>query len=125
MHNGFFRVAACVPSVSVGDVAANTSSIISMIQTLERKSVELAVFPELCVTGYTCGDLFHNEALLDAASEAVQRIAAATKGLRITAVIGAPMLFRNRLFNTAFVVGDGSVKLTVPKTYLPNYNEFY
>ena len=78
MHNGFFRVAACVPSVSVGDVAANTSSIISMIQTLERKSVELAVFPELCVTGYTCGDLFHNEALLDAASEAVQRIAAAT-----------------------------------------------
>lgn len=125
MHNGFFRVAACVPSVSVGDVAANTSSIISMIQTLERKSVELAVFPELCVTGYTCGDLFHNEALLDAASEAVQRIAAATKGPGITAVIGAPMLFRNRLFNTAFVVGDGSVKLTVPKTYLPNYNEFY
>lgn len=125
MRNGFFRVAACVPPVRVADVRANTAAIIDMLHQLEQKEVELAVFPELCVTGYTCGDLFHSDLLIDAAGEAVREIAEATKNLRVNAVIGAPMMFENRLYNCAIVVGQGMTKLTVPKTYLPNYNEFY
>lgn len=125
MHHGFFRVAACVPSVKVADVKANTEAIIDMLRQLDRKGVELAVFPELCVTGYTCGDLFHNEALLDAAAKALQVIAEATRELRVHGVVGAPMLFDDKLYNCAIVVGQGMMKLTVPKTYLPNYNEFY
>lgn len=125
MHNGFFRVAACVPPVRVADVKANTDAIIEMIGTLEKKGVELAVFPELCVTGYTCGDLFHSEELIEAASAAVHRIAESTAKLRVNVVVGAPMRFHDRLYNAAFVIGQGMVRLTVPKTYLPNYNEFY
>lgn len=125
MHNGFFRVAACVPPVRVADVEANKLAIIEMIETLERKGVELAVFPELCITGYTCGDLFHSSSLLDAAGEALHAIAESTKDLKIQAVVGCPMIYDDRLYNCAVVVGQGMVKLTVPKTYLPNYNEFY
>lgn len=125
MRNGFFRVAACVPPIRVADVRANTAAIIDMLHQLEQKEVELAVFPELCVTGYTCGDLFHSDLLIDAAGEAVREIAEATKNMRVNAVIGAPMMFENRLYNCAIVVGQGMTKLTVPKTYLPNYNEFY
>ena len=125
MRNGFFRVAACVPPVRVADVRANAEAIIDMLRQLDRKGVELAVFPELCVTGYTCGDLFHNDLLLEAAGDAVREIADVTKTMRVNAVIGSPMLFDNRLYNCAIVVGQGMTKLTVPKTYLPNYNEFY
>jgi NAD+ synthase (glutamine-hydrolysing) len=96
-----------------------------MLQQMERRGVELAVFPELCVTGYTCGDLFHNDTLLDAAGDAIHEISEATKDLRVNAVIGVPMLFEDRLYNCAVVVGQGMMKLTVPKTYMPNYNEFY
>ena len=125
MRNGFFRVAACVPPVRVADMRANTDAIIDMLRQLDHKGVELAVFPELCVTGYTCGDLFHDDMLLEAAGDAVREIAEATKGMRVNAVIGAPMMYDNRLYNCAIVVGQGMTKLTVPKTYLPNYNEFY
>ncbi len=125
MRNGFFRVAACVPPVRVADVRANTDAIIDMLRQLDHKGVELAVFPELCVTGYTCGDLFHDDLLLEAAGDAVREIAEVTKGMRVNAVIGAPMMYDNRLYNCAIVVGQGMTKLTVPKTYLPNYNEFY
>jgi NAD+ synthase (glutamine-hydrolysing) len=125
MHNGFFRVAACVPPVKVTDVKANTASIIDLLHHLENRDVELAVFPELCVTGYTCGDLFHHVSLLDAAGNAIHEIAEATKNMKIQAVLGVPMLYDDKLYNCAVVVGQGMLKLTVPKTYLPNYNEFY
>ncbi len=125
MHHDYFRVAACVPPVRVGDVESNVSAIIDMLLELETRSVELAVFPELCVTGYTCGDLFHNSTLIDAANRGVNRIAEATKDLKINAIIGTPMYYEDRLYNCAVVVGQGMTKLTVPKTYLPNYNEFY
>ncbi len=125
MHNGFFRVAACVPPVKVADVKANTASIIDLLHHLENRDVELAVFPELCVTGYTCGDLFHHVSLLDAAGNAIHEIAEATKNMKIQAVLGVPMLYDDKLYNCAVVVGQGMLKLTVPKTYLPNYNEFY
>lgn len=125
MHNGYFRVAACVPPVRVADVDANKQAIIEMLQLLDRKGVELAVFPELSLTGYTCGDLFHSSALLEATGDAIHEIAQATKDLKIHGVIGAPMVFENRLYNSAIVVAQGMVKLNLPKTYLPNYNEFY
>lgn len=125
MHHDYFRVAACVPPVRVADVEANACAIIEMLGQLDSRGVELAVFPELCVTGYTCGDLFHNETLLEAAATAVSEIAEATKNMSVHAIIGAPMAFDERLYNCGIVVGQGMMKLTVPKTYLPNYNEFY
>lgn len=125
MHNGYFRVAACVPPVKVADVEANKLAVIDMLQNLDQKGVELAVFPELCITGYTCGDLFHSSLLLEGASEALHAIAEATKELKIHGVVGCPLLYEDRLYNCAVVVGQGMVKLTVPKSYLPNYNEFY
>ncbi|MDE6283150.1 MAG: NAD(+) synthase [Muribaculaceae bacterium] len=125
MHNGFFRVASCIPPVKVADPNANADAIIEMLHQADRKGVELAVFPELCVTGYTCGDLFHSELLVNTANDAVRRIADATSSLKVNAVVGVPMVFDNRLYNCAVVVGQGRIKLTVPKSYLPNYNEFY
>jgi NAD+ synthase (glutamine-hydrolysing) len=125
MHNGFFRVAACIPPVRVADVKANTAAIIDMLHQMDRRGVELAVFPELCVTGYTCGDLFHNDTLLSAAGDALTELVEATKELHVHAVIGVPMLYEDRLYNCAVVIGQGAMKLTVPKTYMPNYNEFY
>lgn len=125
MRHGFFRVAACVPPVKVADVEANASAIIDMLETLEHKGVELAVFPELSVTGYTCGDLFHNRLLISKASEALERIADATRDKRINVVVGAPMVYDTKLYNCGIVIGQGGIKMTVPKSYLPNYNEFY
>ncbi len=125
MRNGFFRVAACVPSVAVADVKANTDNIIYMIREAEKAGADLAVFPELSVTGYTCGDLFHNAALLDAADRALAEIARATEGLRVAAVVGVPLRHGPQLFNCGAVVARGRCPLIRPKQYIPNYNEFY
>lgn len=125
MKHGFFRVAACVPSVAVADVKANTAHIIYMINKAEEAGADLAVFPELCVTGYTCGDLFHNSALLDAAAEALAEIAEATRGLHVAAVVGIPLLRGPQLLNCGAVVAGGRCPLIRPKQYIPNYNEFY
>ncbi|MDE6527962.1 MAG: NAD(+) synthase, partial [Muribaculaceae bacterium] len=125
MDNGFFRVSAVVPHVTVADPAANARDIISMFGILEEEGVELAVFPELCVTGYTCGDLFHSSLLLDSAENALRQIAEATAGLHLTAVVGCPLRVGSGLYNCGVAVGGGRVLAVVPKTYLPNYNEFY
>ena len=87
MKSDFFRVAAAVPAVSIADPAANADSIIEQIRHLNDRQVDLAVFPELCVTAYTCGDLFHSSILLDASDEALRRIAQATEGLNIVAIV--------------------------------------
>ncbi len=125
MKHGFFRAAACVPSVAVADVKANTAHIIQMINKAEEAGADLAVFPELCVTGYTCGDLFHNAALLDAAGRALAEIAAATRGLHVAAVIGIPLRSGCMLLNCGALLADGRCPLIRPKQYIPNYNEFY
>jgi len=125
MKNGFFRVAAVVPPVVIADCRANAAAIISAIKTAGEKNVELAVFPELSVTGYTCGDLFHSSLLLDEASEALHAIAASTAGTHVTAIVGCPVKVGSRLFNCGVAVGEGRILAIVPKTYLPNYNEFY
>lgn len=125
MHNGFFRAAAVVPAVTVGDPAANADAIISHFAGLAARGVDLAVFPELSVTGYTCGDLFHSSLLLEASDAAVRQIALATGGLPLTVVAGAPVRLGNALYNCGIVAAGGKVLAVIPKTYLPNYNEFY
>ncbi len=125
MPDKFFRVAAAVPAVTVADPQANADSIISMLRSLDSQNVALAVFPELCVTGYTCGDLFHSSVLLEGARKALDTIARATASMSLTAVVGAPVLHNSRLYNCGIAIAAGKILMMVPKTYLPNYNEFY
>lgn len=125
MNNGFFRVAAVVPEVTIANPSANADAIIKAINELDAKNVDLAVFPELCVTGYTCGDLFHSSLLLDGAIAALHSIASATAQMHITAIVGCPVKVGAQLFNCGVAVTGGKIVAIIPKTYLPNYNEFY
>lgn len=125
MINGFLRVAAAVPPVNVADVKANVNAIISMASELDRLGVELCVMPEMCVTAYTCGDLFHSRTLLDSALKGVEAIAEASRQWNLDLVVGAPLEVDGVLRNCAIAIGEGKVKLVVGKHFLPNYNEFY
>lgn len=123
---GFVRVAACSPEVKPGDVEFNTGHIISQIQECADKCVDLALFPELSVTGYTCGDLFGQRLIVEQARKALDKIAEAVKDCRnIVAVVGAPVLRFNRLYNCGVVIGSTGIAGIVPKTYVPTYGEFY
>jgi len=122
---GFIRTAAAVPVVRVADTAANAKSVCELIDKAEEGGASLVVFPELCITGYTCADLFGQKRLLDGAKEAVFNVAAHTEGKEITAVIGAPVEWNDRLYNCAVAVGSGKILGIVPKIWLPSYNEFY
>jgi NAD+ synthase (glutamine-hydrolysing) len=122
---GFFRVAAAVPRVRLADVEYNKERICALIDKAENDQVSLLAFPELCVTGYTCADLFAQQKLIDAAEKAVAGIRNHTKGRYVTVIIGAPVRFRGRLYNCAIVIRNGNIKGIVPKIWLPNYAEFY
>lgn len=120
------RVASCVPAVSVADCKSNAEAIVAMLEELEPKKVQLAVFPEMCITAYTCADLFHNRELLGGAQRALERIVETTREQYSgVAVIGLPVEAEGALYNVACVVSHGSIQALVPKTYIPNYNEFY
>lgn len=123
MDYGFFRVAAAVPEVAVADTDSNARNIIRSIERLKQERVQAAVFPELCVTGYTCGDLFQQNLLLESAERSVAEIAAHCRS--ITAFVGVPVRIGSALFNCAAVLSDGKVAHLVPKTFIPNYGEFY
>lgn len=126
MKDGFLRVAAAVPPVYIADPAANASAIADLCAVLAAEDVELAVFPELSVTGYTCGDLFHTSPLLQGALDALRWLAEASREWKgLTAIVGAPLRHSNALYNCAVAIGGGRILAVVPKTYLPNYNEFY
>lgn len=124
MTNGFIRVAAASPAVKVADVDANVDAILALAQILLDKGVRIAVFPELCVTGYTCGDLFHSSLLLEKAAEGIARIAAWTLTHDIDLIVGAPVIEGNSVANAALFVHAGTADKVI-KTYLPEYNEFY
>ena len=124
MHNGFLRVAAAAPTVKVADVRFNLSQIKSKILELEKNGVELAVFPEMCITAYTCADLFHNSTLIDAAAEALIELRELSLGLDIHFAVGLPIRHSGALYNCAALVRNGRIDL-VAKSYIPNYNEFY
>lgn len=122
---GYLRVATAIPTVKVADVEYNLRQHISLMHEAHSKGVQLLVFPELSLTGYTCADLFHHEPLIKAAQEALLHLAEASRGLDMAIVVGAPLAYQNRLYNCAVMLGDGILVGAVPKVYLPNYGEFY
>lgn len=125
MQDGFIRVGAATPDIQVADCHHNAEQIIKLIDKAVKEGIQLLVFPELCVTGYTCSDLFLQESLLCQAKEALIRIAEATQDKDIVAVVGLPLMVQSKLFNTAAVLSGGKILGIVPKTHLPNYSEFY
>ena len=125
MKDGFIKVAAGVPVCTVADVAANTKEIKRLISRANELKINLLCLPELCVTGYTCGDLFFSEALLSAAKNALKEIAEYTVCKYPIVIVGVPLIFSSKLFNCAAVLSNGKILGVVPKTYMPNYAEFY
>ena len=125
MKYGFVNVAAAVPTVKVADVEYNVQQIESIIAQAEGRGVEVIVFPELCLTGYTCQDLFKEQILLDRAEEAVIMLLDFTRKLDIVSIVGTPLIINGLLYNCAVIIQGGSIMGIVPKTYLPNYGEFY
>jgi NAD+ synthase (glutamine-hydrolysing) len=125
MKYGFVNVAAAVPMVKVADVEYNVQQVESIIAQAEGRGVEVIVFPELCLTGYTCQDLFREQLLLDRAEEAVLMLLDFTRKLDIVSIVGTPIIINGLLYNCAVIIQGGSIMGIVPKTYLPNYGEFY
>lgn len=125
MNYGFVKVATAIPSVKVADCKYNAECIESLITIAEGKGVQIIVFPELCVTAYTCGDLFAQQLLLQEAEMALLQIMSNTRQLDIMSIVGMPVTFNSTLLNTAVVIQKGKILGIVPKTYLPNYKEFY
>ena len=119
------KVAAAVPRVRVADCDCNATRIMELMDRAADRGVEAVVFPELAVTGYTCGDLFGQSALLAAAAGAVERIARHSAGMNMVTIVGTPVAVTDKLYNCAAVIYDGKVLGIVPKTYIPNYSEFY
>ncbi len=125
MQNGYVKVAAAVPAVRVGDCAFNIQRIEDLVARAEGRGVEVVVFPELSVTGYTCQDLFRQSLLLEEAEGALLMFLDFTRKLDVISVVGLPVAVGDILLNCAAVVQGGEILGIVPKTYLPNYSEFY
>ncbi|MGE8702418.1 MAG: NAD(+) synthase [Achromobacter sp.] len=123
--HGFARVAVGVPECRVADPAFNAAQTIALAQQAAQGGAVLAAFPELGLSAYTCDDLFHQKALLDACEAALAQVVEATADLDIAIVVGAPLRVAHQLFNCAVVAAGGRILGVVPKTYLPNYGEFY
>lgn len=122
---GFIRVGACVPKIKVADVEFNKNEIITQIKEAKNKNVQILTFPELSLTGYTCNDLFMQDVLLDSSLKALKEIKDFTKKIDQVIIIGMPLRHENQIFNVAVVIQKGEVLGIVPKTYIPNYSEFY
>ncbi len=122
---GFVRTAAAVPRVRAGDTAYNAGEIAKLIKKGAEQGVKVMVFPELSVTGYTCADLFNQNSLLAGAQSALAAILEQTGGCEVLAAIGMPVPADNQLYNCAVVLHAGRILAAVPKTFIPNYNEFY
>ncbi|HEX5918843.1 MAG TPA: nitrilase-related carbon-nitrogen hydrolase, partial [Nocardioides sp.] len=122
---GFARVAAVTVPVHLADPVANAAEVLEQARACHDDSVAVAVFPELCLTGYSVDDLFLQDALLATVEEALAEIVAASADLMTLLVVGAPVVQGNRVFNAAVVIHRGSILGVAPKSYLPNYREFY
>jgi NAD+ synthase (glutamine-hydrolysing) len=122
---GFVRVAAVSPALQVADVKFNTLAIIDGLEACAAQDAQLALFPELCITGYTCGDLFFQRTLLDAAEAALFEIAGAAQYYNVAAMVGLPLAVEGRLYNCAAFIAGGEVLGVAPKIFLPTYKEYY
>lgn len=125
MRDGFVKVAAASPSLKVGNPEWNKERIIALMKEADEKGVKVLVFPELSITGYTCGDLFFQTSLLEAATEALYDIASASESLDVLSFVGYPLRYNGKLYNTAAVVHHGDVLAFIAKRNLPSYGEFY
>ncbi|MCD7901232.1 MAG: NAD(+) synthase [Bacteroides sp.] len=125
MNYGFVKVAAATPVVKVADCKSNALQIENLMAIAEGKGVQITIFPELSITGYTCGDLFAQQLLLEDAEVALMQILSNTRQLNITAILGMPLYINSVLINAAVVINRGRILGIAPKTYLPNYKEFY
>ena len=125
MKYGFITVAAAVPSVKVADTEYNVKQIEDFVAQAEGKGVEIIVFPELSITGYSCQDLFLQQLLIEQSEVAVMQLLDFTRKLDIICIVGAPVNISGSLYNCAIVIQHGVIVGMVPKTYLPNYGEFY
>ncbi len=122
---GYVRCAVASLKTKVGNPKANEKEIEKVIQDAVKEETALLVFPECAITGYTCADLFFNETLLKETNHALEQLKQFSKGKKITIVVGAPIQIVNKLYNMGIVLQDGHILGMVPKTFLPNYNEFY
>ena len=125
MRQGFIKTAAGTPKIKVADCVSNAQEIIRLIRVMEKEGAKLMVFPELCITGYTCGDLFCQEMLLQSAKEMLLEIAEKTREVDALIFVGLPLEARGKLYNVAAALNKGEVLGVVPKTFLPSYREFY
>ena len=125
MRNGFIRAAALLPRVKVADPGYNKERICELIRQAAKQGVKIMVFPELCITGYTCGDLFYQELLLREAKKALFEIAEMTRDLDAVVFVGLPVEHQAKLYNVAAALCGGKILGLVPKTHIPTYNEFY
>ena len=122
---GFMRLGVVTPELRVADVAFNTEQILAAVETASAGNCRFLLFPELCITAYTCGDLFFQSLLVEQAREALRRLARETADRGVVLVVGLPVEQGGRLFNCAALLGDGRILGIVPKTWLPNTGEFY
>lgn len=125
MKSGFLKVCAVSPRVTVAGVQSNLNAALQEIEKANKNKVQILVFPELFLSGYTCGDLFLQTALQDACKSALTAVCRATENSALVVVIGLPLKFGASLYNCAAVVQNGMVVAVIPKTYIPNYNEYY
>lgn len=122
---GFVRVGAVSPELRVGDIAFNTQKIIEAIDIAAKNYCSILLFPELCITGYTSADLFYQSIFLEKAKESISEIARHTRETKTAAIVGAPLSIYNKIYNCAIFISSGNIVGIVPKTYLPNTNEYY
>ena len=125
MKNGFVKVAAATPDIRVADVEFNTQNIINVMEEAQKNGAKILVFPELCVTGYTCSDLFDHSVLLKASRKALLEIAENTSDKDMLVFVGAPLEVNGKLYNVAAAMNQGEIIGFTTKTFLPNYGEFY
>ncbi|MHC2997755.1 NAD(+) synthase [Microbacterium sp. HJ5] len=124
-RHGFARIAACTIPLTIADPAANADAVLDTARECDADAVAVAVFPELCLTGYSIEDLVMQDAVLDAVEAAIERLVEASADLLPLLVVGAPLRHRNRLYNCAVVIHRGELLGVAPKSYLPTYREFY
>lgn len=121
---GFVRIGCLVPNIKVADIIYNTDELIQKIKEMSKLGINIVLTPELALTGYTCGDLFHQSTLIKECEEDLEKILEETKELDTISIIGMPIKYKNKVYNTAVVISKGKILGIVPKSHIPNYDEF-